>query len=97
MNSAFTILMNPHLINNIIYSHKGLQSPTAKIMKDFFRDYDDDLINVGFDDMMEEDGLSQHFIKLYSKEKFINAIKEGNFYKYEDIAYYSYYFQNREE
>ena len=97
MNPALTILMNPHLINNIVYKHKGLQSPTAKIMQDFFRDYDDDLINVGFDEMMDEEGLSAHFINLLSRHELINNIKEGNYYYYNDIAYHTYYFDNREQ
>ena len=91
MNPAFTILMNPHLINNIVFKNKGLQSPTAKIMRDFFRDYDDDLVNVGFDQMMDEEGLSKHLIFFFSKEKLINMIKEGNYYYYNDIAYHTYY------
>lgn len=94
MNPAFTILMNPHLINKIVYKHKGLQSPTAKIMRDFFRDYEDELVNIGFDEMMDEE-VSEHFIKVFSKEKLINMIKEGYYYKYNDIAYHTYYFDNR--
>jgi len=97
MNASFTILMNPHLINNIVYKHCGLQSPTAKIMKDFFKQYDDDLVSVGFDEMMDEEGLSAHFINLLSREKLLNLIKEGNYYYYNEIAYYTYYFDNREQ
>tara|TARA_R110000803_G_scaffold196143_1_gene259426 strand:+ start:193 stop:486 length:294 start_codon:yes stop_codon:yes gene_type:complete len=97
MNPAFTILMNPHLINNIVYKHKGLQSPTAKIMNDFIRDYDNDLLNVGFDQMMDSEGLSKHIVGCFSKEKLINMIKEGTYYYNNSIAYYTYYFDNREQ
>ena len=95
MNPALTILLNPHLINNIVFKHSGLQTPTAKIMRDFFRDYDENLIDVGFDEMMNEEGLSKHIINVFSKEKLITMIKEGYYYTYNDIAYYSYYFQNK--
>jgi hypothetical protein len=91
MNPALTILTNPHLINKIVYKHKGLQTPTAKIMQDFFRDYDEDLINVGFDEMMDEEGLGAHAVSILGKSKFINLIKEGNYYYYNDIMYHTYY------
>ncbi len=46
MKLGYTILTNPHIMNNIIFKHKGLQSPTAKIMNDFFKKYDDEALNI---------------------------------------------------
>ena len=89
MNPAYTILTNPHIINNIFYKHKGLQSPTAKIMNDFFKEYDNKVLSEryyynDYDEQIREQ-LSETEEKLI-----INRIKEG-FYD-DEPSYYTEYF-----
>ena len=89
MNPAYIILTNPHLITNIIYNHKGLQTPTAKIMNDFFNDYDAKLLinNIYFNDWGERmcDELSTE-----QEKDIIDSIKEEGYYN--DMSYWDDYF-----
>tara|TARA_R110000823_G_scaffold165590_1_gene297771 strand:+ start:4578 stop:4889 length:312 start_codon:yes stop_codon:yes gene_type:complete len=90
MNPAYTILTNPHIINNIIYNHKGLQTPTAKIMNNFFKDYDTKLlIDIYYNDW---DECVLEPLSNYKEKLLIEQIKEG--YYMPDMSYYDDYFSS---
>jgi len=89
MNPAFTILTNPHIINNIFYKHKGLQSPTAKIMNDFFKEYDTEVLNERYYYNAYDEQIREEVSK--TDEKLIIDIIKECFYD-DEPSYYTEYF-----
>lgn len=87
MKLGYTILTNPHIMNNIIYKHKGLQSPTAKIMNDFFKNYDDEVLiaRYYYNDYYEQ---IREYLSETEEKVIIDIIKEG----FDDLPYYYEYF-----
>jgi hypothetical protein len=94
MNPAYIILTNPHIITNIIYNHKGLQTPTAKIMNDFFEKYDTKLLinNIYYNDW---DECVIEPLPNYEAKLLIDEIKELGYYydsRGDKLSYYNDFF-----
>ena len=75
--------------NLILYKYKGLITPTASIMKDFIKSYDDAVFDCISDNMAWDNEEFEEDIKNLGKEGFMNNLKEG---KYEEEIIWHYGF-----